>query len=65
MSRMAWRDTLIIEKRKPERILTRYEDFKGKFVLHCHILDHEDQGMMQNVRIAVPDGNGGVASSHH
>jgi len=52
MSRMAWRDTLIIEKRKPERILTRYEDFKGKFVLHCHILDHEDQGMMQTVEIA-------------
>jgi FtsP/CotA-like multicopper oxidase with cupredoxin domain len=30
---------------------TRYEDFKGKFVLHCHILDHEDQGMMQAVEI--------------
>lgn len=46
-----WRDTLIVEKGKPERILTRYEDFKGKFVLHCHILDHEDQGMMQAVEI--------------
>ncbi len=46
-----WRDTLIIEKGKPERLLTRYEDFKGKFVLHCHILDHEDQGMMQAVEI--------------
>jgi FtsP/CotA-like multicopper oxidase with cupredoxin domain len=46
-----WRDTLIIEKGRPERILTRYEDYKGKFVLHCHILDHEDQGMMQAVEI--------------
>ena len=52
MPEKVWRDTLIVEKGKPERILTRYEDFKGKFVLHCHILDHEDQGMMQAVEIA-------------
>jgi FtsP/CotA-like multicopper oxidase with cupredoxin domain len=26
----------------------------GEFVLHCHILDHEDQGMMQNISIVVP-----------
>ena len=37
----------------------------GDFVLHCHILDHEDQGMMQNIRIALPDGAGGVTSGHH
>jgi len=23
-------------------------------VLHCHILDHEDEGMMQNIRIDDP-----------
>ena len=44
---------------------TRYERYIGDFVLHCHILDHEDQGMMQNIRIALPDGRGGVAASHH
>jgi hypothetical protein len=33
-------------------------------VLHCHILDHEDQGMMQNVRIDIPDGQGGTTSIH-
>lgn len=51
MPEKVWRDTLIVEKGRPERILTRYEDFKGKFVLHCHILDHEDGGMMQAVEI--------------
>jgi suppressor of ftsI len=25
-----------------------YKEFKGKDVLHCHILPHEDQGMMEN-----------------
>ncbi|MDE4550515.1 multicopper oxidase domain-containing protein [Sinorhizobium meliloti] len=37
----------------------------GEFVLHCHILDHEDQGMMQNVRITLPDGHGGTVTGHH
>lgn len=45
-------------------IRTRYERYIGEFVLHCHILDHEDQGMMQNVSIGVPDGSGGVAHAH-
>ncbi len=35
---------------------TRYERYIGDFVLHCHILDHEDGGMMQNVRIAPKGG---------
>ncbi len=46
-------------------VRTRYERYIGDFVLHCHILDHEDQGMMQNIRIALPDGQGGTAHGHH
>jgi len=41
------------------KIRTRYQRFIGTYVLHCHILDHEDQGMMQNVCIELPDGGGG------
>lgn len=33
------------------RIRSRYVDFTGDFVLHCHLLGHEDRGMMQLVRI--------------
>ncbi|MDJ0590617.1 MAG: multicopper oxidase family protein [Pleurocapsa sp. MO_226.B13] len=46
-----WRDTLMVVADEPQTIRTRYTDFTGKFVLHCHILDHEDQGMMQAVEI--------------
>ncbi|MEM6611215.1 MAG: multicopper oxidase domain-containing protein [Cyanobacteria bacterium P01_C01_bin.72] len=46
-----WRDTLMIVADEPQTIRTRYTDFSGKFVLHCHILDHEDQGMMEAVEI--------------
>jgi FtsP/CotA-like multicopper oxidase with cupredoxin domain len=24
----------------------RFDDFPGKWMFHCHILNHEDQGMM-------------------
>jgi FtsP/CotA-like multicopper oxidase with cupredoxin domain len=27
------------------------DDIRGKFVLHCHLLDHEDLGMMQVVEV--------------
>ncbi len=57
-----WRDTLFIKNPKLDFtglskgytiiMRTRYERYIGDFVLHCHILDHEDQGMMQNIRIA-------------
>jgi FtsP/CotA-like multicopper oxidase with cupredoxin domain len=46
-------------------VRTRYERYIGDFVLHCHILDHEDQGMMQAVRVVLPDGAGGTAHGHH
>ncbi|KAA3663500.1 MAG: hypothetical protein DWQ04_10485, partial [Chloroflexi bacterium] len=29
----------------------KFKDFKGKGVYHCHILTHEDTGMMQNFLI--------------
>lgn len=38
------------------RIRHAFLDFPGTFVLHCHILAHEDRGMMQLVRI-VPAGS--------
>jgi FtsP/CotA-like multicopper oxidase with cupredoxin domain len=46
-----WRDTIIVPPKGTVKFRTRYERFTGKFVLHCHILFHEDTGMMQNVEI--------------
>jgi FtsP/CotA-like multicopper oxidase with cupredoxin domain len=59
-----WRDTLFVKPGYQVVMRTRYQRYIGDFVLHCHILDHEDQGMMQNIRIALPDGMGGVARAH-
>ena len=60
----AWKDTLFIEEGYVFTLRIRYERYVGDFVLHCHILDHEDKGMMQNVRIAVPGGRLGMSTPH-
>lgn len=46
-----WRDTVKIPGGGSVTMRTRYTDFIGTFVQHCHILDHEDQGMMQLIDI--------------
>jgi L-ascorbate oxidase len=65
-----WKDTLWVKSLVPPGqppgaytvvVRTRYQRYIGDFVLHCHILDHEDQGMMQNVRIALPEAPRGAA----
>jgi FtsP/CotA-like multicopper oxidase with cupredoxin domain len=59
-----WHDTIAIPAAKDNgdgtttngwvKIRSRFVDFPGTFVLHCHILDHEDRGMMQRVEIEDP-----------
>lgn len=46
-----WRDTLLVQMGCTYEVLTTYEEFTGKFVQHCHILPHEDQGMMEVIDI--------------
>lgn len=61
-----WKDTLFVKGGYTLYVRTRYQRYIGEYVLHCHILDHEDQGMMQNVRVLLPDGQGGgVGDGHH
>ena len=60
-----WKDTLFVMQGYKIRIATRYQRYIGEYVLHCHILEHEDQGMMQNVKVVLPDGRGGAAAMGH
>src|SRR3954447_24361624 len=34
------------------RMRSRFVDFPGEYVLHCHILAHEDRGMMARVEVS-------------
>ena len=67
--RNVFRDTIIVENNYQIRVRTRYERYIGEYVLHCHILDHEDAGMMANIAIVpdlnAPGGGLGMSGMHH
>lgn len=46
-----WADTLTIPPNGSVTFRVRFKDYDGAFVWHCHILEHEDLGMMQLVTI--------------
>jgi FtsP/CotA-like multicopper oxidase with cupredoxin domain len=48
---VVWKDTVLVPPGPTINIFTRYLDYIGKFVMHCHILDHEDLGMMELVEV--------------
>ena len=39
-------DTWRLEPGEVVEVATRFEDYTGPFMIHCHMLDHEDHGMM-------------------
>lgn len=55
-----WKDTFLLWPGERVRVAIDFtHDYAGEqvYMLHCHNLEHEDQGMMLNVRI-VPRGQG-------
>jgi FtsP/CotA-like multicopper oxidase with cupredoxin domain len=42
-----WRDTVIVPREGSLTFRSRFLDFTGKTVLHCHMMNHEELGMMQ------------------
>jgi FtsP/CotA-like multicopper oxidase with cupredoxin domain len=47
-------DTLWVPADTTAVIRTRFREWTGKSVFHCHILPHEDTGMMQNFLVVTP-----------
>lgn len=43
-----WKDTFLIMPGQRARILTKFPNFTGRYLYHCHNLEHEDMGMMRN-----------------
>ena len=43
-----WKDTVLVMPGERVRILLRFADFPGLFLYHCHMLEHEDTGLMRN-----------------
>ena len=66
-----WQDVIAIPPGGTVKIRHKFADFKGIYVMHCHILAHEDRGMMKLVRVDNFPGGKAPAScssegfSHH
>jgi FtsP/CotA-like multicopper oxidase with cupredoxin domain len=43
---LGWKDTVNVPKHSSIRLAVHFDDYPGKWMFHCHILDHEDDGMM-------------------
>lgn len=64
-----FRDTVFVENGYEVHTRTYYDRYIGEFVIHCHILDHEDAGMMLNIQIVpnlnLPGGGMDMSDMHH
>ncbi|MBN9021461.1 MAG: multicopper oxidase domain-containing protein [Rhizobiales bacterium] len=49
-----WHDTVVVPARGSITFRTRFLDFTGRFVLHCHMMNHEELGMMQVIEVYAP-----------
>jgi spore coat protein A, manganese oxidase len=45
-----WKDTVDVRPAEVVDVAVRFSDYAGRFVLHCHNLEHEDMAMMGTVR---------------
>lgn len=43
-----WKDTVLVMPGERVRILLGFADYAGLFLYHCHMLEHEDSGLMRN-----------------
>lgn len=48
----AWKDVVNVPAKSSVELLVPFTDFPGKTVMHCHIVEHEDFGMMSVVDVA-------------
>ncbi len=48
-----WRDTFVLPKRSGDSLTfeSNFVNYAGKFVEHCHMVSHEDLGMMSAVEV--------------
>ncbi len=46
-----WRDSVIVPRFGSVVFRTRFLDYTGQYGLHCHMMNHEELGMMQLIEV--------------
>ena len=49
-----WKDTVVVTPGSSTRIIVKFEGYAGRYVWHCHILEHEDNEMMRPYEVVHP-----------
>jgi spore coat protein A len=57
-----WKDTVRAHSRMVTRIIVPFTGFTGRYVWHCHILEHEDNEMMRPYEVIAPPANSARSS---
>ncbi len=47
-----WKDTVRVGPHDDVRVIARFAGYRGKYLLHCHNLAHEDHAMMARFDVA-------------
>jgi FtsP/CotA-like multicopper oxidase with cupredoxin domain len=58
---MEWKDTVNVQFKQSLQLLVRFDDRPGSWMVHCHILDHAEGGLMTTVQL----GDGPVTIHSH
>ncbi len=62
-----WKDTAVVNPGEVLTILVPFESYAGRYVFHCHMLEHEDNDMMRPYEVVqepnrrIPGGSSGKA----
>jgi spore coat protein A len=46
---VGWKDTVAVRPSETVEVVVRFTDYAGRYVLHCHNLEHEDMAMMASI----------------
>jgi FtsP/CotA-like multicopper oxidase with cupredoxin domain len=46
-----WKDTVAIDKGENVDVILKWSGYRGRYLLHCHNLEHEDHSMMARVEV--------------
>ena len=46
-----WKDTVLVMPGERVRVITRFDGYRGLYLIHCHNLEHEDGGMMRHFEV--------------
>jgi spore coat protein A len=46
-----WKDTVAVDEGEDVEVILRWAGYRGRYLLHCHNLEHQDHAMMARVDV--------------